>query len=136
VTAGFLLPPLRALIDIHAELLLEHGGAPGLRDAGGLEASLARPLQITAYAASPRDIFDFGTALCAGLCRIHHPFVDGNKRVALAGLGMVLLLNGVFLDAREVDAAEQVLRLASGEIDEAVFANWLRTNSIQGAEAP
>jgi death-on-curing protein len=136
VSGSFLLPPLRALIDIHAELLAEHGGAPGLRDAGGLEASLARPLQMTAYADAELDIFAFGTALCAGLCRIHRPFVDGNKRVAFAALGMTLLMNGVFLDAREQDAAAQVLRLASGDLDEALFAAWLRANSIQGAEAP
>jgi death-on-curing protein len=136
VTAGFILPPLRALIDIHAELLAEHGGAPGLRDPGGLEASLARPLQMAAYADGTLDIFDFGTALCAGICRIHHPFVDGNKRVAFAALGMVLLLNGVFLDAREIEAADQVIRLASGVMDEASFAAWLRANSFQEAETP
>ena len=118
---------------MHAELLAEHGGAPGLGDAGGLEASLARPLQLAAYAETPLDIFEFGTALCAGICRIHHPFADGNKPLAFAALGMVLLLNDVFLDARERDAAEQVLRLASGAMDEPAFAAWLRINVIQGA---
>ena len=42
-------PPLRALLDLHDELLAEHGGAPGLRDPGGLESSLARPYQLIAY---------------------------------------------------------------------------------------
>jgi prophage maintenance system killer protein len=43
---------------------------------------------------------------------------------------MVLILNGAFLDAREHEAAGYVLRLASGEIDEAAFADWARANSV------
>ncbi len=125
MTEGFLLPPLRAIIDIHAELLAEHGGAPGLRDAGGLEACLARPQRMAAYAETPPDIFAFATALCAGICRIHHPFIDGNKRAALASLGMVLMINGQYLDAREQEAADHILRLAAGDLEEDGFANWL-----------
>jgi len=130
VTEGFILPPLRAIIDIHAELLAEHGGASGLRDAGGLEACLARPQQLAAYADTPPDIFAFATALCAGICRIQHPFIDGNKRAAFASLGMVLMLNGHYLDAREQEAADHILRLAAGDLDEAGFADWLRHCSL------
>ena len=41
--------PIDAVIDLHAELLEEHGGAAGLRDRGALESALARPRQLQAY---------------------------------------------------------------------------------------
>ena len=79
------LPPIKAIIDLHAEALEEHGGAPGLRDKGALEAALARPRQILAYSEESVTVFDLAAALCVGICR-NHPFVDGNKRAGFLAL--------------------------------------------------
>jgi hypothetical protein len=38
----------RALLLLHGESLAEHGGLPGLRDAGLLDSALARPLNLAA----------------------------------------------------------------------------------------
>ena len=109
----YINPPLRALLDLHDELLAEHGGAPGLRDAGALELSLARPYQLIAYGDATLTIFDLAAALCASICR-NHPFVDGNKRAAFVALGVALGLNGFELDATEREAADRILTLAAG----------------------
>ena len=82
-------PPLQAVLDLHAELLAEHGGAPGIRDLGALEASLARPYQLLAYGDERLTVFDLAAAVCASICR-NHPFVDGNKRAAFVALGLCL----------------------------------------------
>ena len=71
---------LEAVIDLHAELLGEHGGAPGLRDRGALESALARPQQIHAYD-SDADLYVLAAAYARGITQ-NHPFVDGNERVA------------------------------------------------------
>ena len=55
-------PPLQAVLDLHGELLAEHGGGPGIRDLGALEASLARPFQIIAYGDERLTIFDLAAA--------------------------------------------------------------------------
>lgn len=121
-------PPLRALLDLHDELLAEHGGAPGLRDAGALESSLARPYQLIADGDDTLTIFDLAAALCASICR-NHPFVDGNKRAAIVALGVTLGLNGFELDTTEREAADRILTLAAGTQSEAEFRDWVADHS-------
>ena len=124
----YINPPLRALLDLHDELLAEHGGAPGLRDAGALESSLARPYQLIAYGDDTLTIFDLAAALCASICR-NHPFVDGNKRAAFVALGVTLGLNGFELDTTEREAADRILTLAAGTQSEAEFRDWVADHS-------
>jgi len=126
-----LLPPLQAILDLHAELLAAHRGAPGLRDQGAPEAALARPRQILAYSTEGATVFALAAALCISLCRHHHPFIDGNKRIAFAALGMTLGLNGLYLDATEREAAEKIIALAAGKMDEQSFRDWVADNSFE-----
>lgn len=62
---------------LHAILLQHYGGAAGIRDPGAMESALFRPQ--TGYYA---DIVAEAAALMESLA-INHPFIDGNKRIAL-----------------------------------------------------
>jgi len=117
----------RALELLHNESLAEHGGAAGLRDENLLDSALARPLNLRAYE-GVADLVRLAAAYAFGLAR-DHPFVDGNKRAALIAAGLFLGLNGLRLTANQVDAHETILRLAAGELDETVLADWIRRHS-------
>jgi death-on-curing protein len=123
-------PPIEAIIELHAELLEAHGGAPGIRDVGMLEASLARPYQLIAYSDERLTIVDLATAVCVSIVR-NHPFVDGNKRTGFLALGLVLGLNGFVLDVSEREATDAVLGLAAGRTTEESFRDWVARNSYQ-----
>jgi death-on-curing protein len=115
----------RRLIEaIHRDLIRQHGGAPDLRDSNLLEAALARPLRRWEYD-SDADLPGLGASYAFGLAR-DHPFVDGNKRVALAALFTFLDLNDVDLEVGERAAVETILALAAGELEEATLAAWAR----------
>lgn len=122
-------PPAEALIDAHAILIERDGGAPGIRDEGGIAAALARAENLAAYAGEAR-ITHLAAAIAFSLCRVRHPFVDGNKRVAFAALLIALDLNGLALDATEQDAFETILGVANGTIDESAFAAWVEGKSL------
>jgi death on curing protein len=124
--------PVAAVIDLHAELLEEHGGAPGLRDRGGLESALARPQQIHAYDQNP-DIYDLAAAYACGITR-NHPFIDGNKRAAFVAVGVFLQLNGLYLDATERDAEHVIYALAAGNLSEEQLSAWLRENCAKSGK--
>ena len=124
------LPPLEAIIDLHAELIAEHGGLAGIRDRGLLEAAFARPQHLAAYAADSLTPVAAAVALCVGICR-NHPFVDGNKRTAFVAAELFLDLNGMTLAASDEDCVLTMLRLAAGEIEEEAFAAWLRANAVR-----
>lgn len=116
----------RDALALHGRLLALHGGAAGLRDVGLLKSALARPQQYLAYAESA-DIIDLATAYTAGIAR-NHPFVDGNKRTGFVVGILFLELNGYRFTASEEDAAQTVLELAAGNLDETGYSDFLRAN--------
>lgn len=118
----------RSVVELfHKDQLRQHGGLPGLRDGGLLEAALARPRQRFAHEAG-LDLADLAAAYAVGLAR-NHPFVDGNKRLAFVACAVFLDLNGLQLDLPEAEVVVRMRQLASGELDEAVLAEWLRRGS-------
>ena len=113
---------------MHAELIAEHGGVEGLRDPGLLSSALARPKNRRAYGKSS-SIFDLAAVYGAAMVR-NHPFIDGNKRVALMIVYAFLEMNGHRLEAPEGEAAGIMLALAAGEVDEKVLSAWLKKYSM------
>lgn len=111
---------------LHDHALREYGGIQGVKDSGLLDSTLARPLNKLAYAETGApDLFDLAAAYAYGLVR-KHAFNDGNKRTAWASCVLFLKVNGVELSAPAVEVVPQMVALASGRLDEAAFAAWLR----------
>ena len=113
----------QVLSAVHEEQLVEHGGAPGVRDAGLFESALARPQNLACY--GDPDIALLAAAYGYGLAR-NHPFIDGNKRTAFVAVELFLLLNGHELVADDASCVITMLHLAAGELGEDEFAAWLR----------
>ena len=82
----------------------------GLGDSGLLESALA-------------------AAYVVGIIR-NHPFVDGNKRTGFMTGYVFLSRNNRQLTASEFEATRFVSALASGELQEEAFADWLRNNTM------
>jgi death-on-curing protein len=114
----------QALLLLHNESIAEHGGLLGLRDEGLLDSALARPLNLLAYTPDT-DVAALAASYGAGLAR-NHPFADGNKRAAFLAVGLFLAINGWRLVATPVEATQIMLGVASGELEEEVFAAWIR----------
>jgi death on curing protein len=120
----------RDALALHDRLLALHGGAVGLRDDALLKSALARPQKHFAYAEFP-DVVDMAAAYTGGIVR-NHPFVDGNKRTGFVVGILFLELNGYRFSASEEDAAQAVLELASGNLDEAGYIAFLRAHASLG----
>ena len=118
----------RDALALHDRLLALHGGAVGLRDDGLLKS--ARPQQHFAYAESPA-IVEMAAAYTWGIVR-NHPFLDGNKRTGFVVGVLFLELNGYRFNASEEDAAQMILELASGNLDEAGYTAFLRAHAPLG----
>lgn len=115
----------RVVVDaIHTDMLLAHGGLPGLRDEDLLESALARPRQRLAYEPTT-DLAEMAAAYAFGLAR-NHPYRDGNKRVAFVTMAVFLGLNGLEFSATEAEVVTTMVALAAGTIDEAALAGWVR----------
>jgi death on curing protein len=92
------------------------GSAPQVRDAGLLEAALARP-QASAFGAyAYPDLHAKAGALLHSVAR-SHALVDGNKRLALAAVIAFYGLNGFRLTLTNDGAYDLVMAVATGELD-------------------
>ena len=60
----------------------------------------------------------------------NHPFVDGNKRVALAVLESFLEMNGYTLAADDAACVTTFWSLAAGKLTDGEFSDWVRTNAV------
>lgn len=117
----------RDALALHDRLIGLDGGAAGVRDTGLLKSALARPQQLHGYGDKP-GIIDIAAAYTAGIVR-NHPFVDGNKRTGFVVGVLFLEMDGYRFVATEEAAAQAVLSLAAGTLDETGFAIWMRANA-------
>ena len=116
----------RVLLAVHEEQLAEHGGAAGTRDLGLFESALAKPKNLAVYG-DPDDAALAASYGC-GIAR-NHPFIEGNKRAAFVAVELFLWLNDVELTADDQDCVMTMLAVASGTLNEADFADWIRQHT-------
>jgi death-on-curing protein len=113
------------LLAIHEDQIERYVGANGLRDTGALEAALFRPQ--TGYY---QDLIEEAAALWENLAQ-NHPFIDGNKRAAFAGVYTFLAINGFVLRA----PADEAYAFISGLYERQAFTFaelviWLREHAV------
>ena len=120
-------PTVEAVKAIHAEVLAAHGGGAGLREQALLESAVAAPQATMAGEALFTNPVEIAAAYLFYLCR-NHPFVDGNKRTALATCLVFLSENNLLPDEKlDVDAWEALtLDVAASRLDRAQTTKRLR----------
>ncbi len=93
------------------------GAPPVVRDLGLLEAAAARP-RASLLGNDAYPTLDLkAAALMHSLAR-NHPLVDGNKRLALAAVLVLLDINGVPLTLSEGEAYDLTIAVATGALDD------------------
>lgn len=112
---------------LHEELVRRFGGSFGLRDRALLESALARAPHRFHYA-ERADHPSLAATLAFGIGK-SHPFVDGNKRTAWIVAATFLEMNGHRVTAPEPEVVISMVALASGEMSESAFAEWLRAHT-------
>jgi len=119
--------PSVAVLAIHHQQILEHGGLPGVRSQTALEAALARPQQRWVYG-DLQQIPSLAAAYAEAIV-IAHPFSDGNKRTGFL-LAMVFLgLNGWSFSANNESVVLMIQRLAARDLLWEDLETWFIANS-------
>ena len=116
---------------LHARLITETGGSHGLHDLGLLQSAIARPQASFEGMNLYPDLFTQAAALLDSLAR-NHPFVDGNKRTAIAAVALFLRCNGHVLTATNDGVLTFTLSVARGEVTLADMTDWLCLHSTPG----
>jgi death-on-curing protein len=113
---------------IHARLIAEHGGETDMYSVGLLESAVARPQATFDGVDLYPDLFSKAAALMESLAG-NHPFMDGNKRVAIAAASLFLRRNGyrVVTDSAELERFTWSVILDRPELS--AIAAWFQAHS-------
>ncbi|MES2996102.1 MAG: Fic family protein [Verrucomicrobiota bacterium] len=127
MSASLKHPTVEAVIAIHGEVLAAHGGAMGIRSRELLESAVAAPQATMMGQLLISEPIEVAAAYLYYLCS-NHPFVDGNKRVALATCLVFLSENQLLPDeSLNADAWENLtLAVAAGLLNREEITGTLR----------
>ena len=116
------------VLEMHRDLIADHGGSLGLRDAGLLDSALAMPAAGFGGSSLHADEFEKAAAYLFHLVK-NHPFIDGNKRIGLASALVFLDLNGWPCTAENEALVELTLSVAEGRTDKPKLAAFFRAHT-------
>lgn len=109
------------MIQIEDILLLHHlsiedfGGSHGIRDEQMLASAISRPFQTF----DSKELYDTPIKKAAALgesLAINHPFIDGNKRIALLGMLATLKTFGIEINVKQDVLYQFVIDISTGTI--------------------
>ena len=123
--AGPLFLTLDEALLIHADQVRRYGGKHGIRDLGLLSSALAMPEASFGGLYLHTSLAEMAAAYLFHIAQ-NHPFLDGNKRAALAAALTFLWLNGQRLEAGQNELTEMVMGVAAGRVGKAEAAVFIR----------
>lgn len=116
---------LAEVVEIHKNQIELYGGEDGIRDVGLLQLAMAQPQASYAGEWLHDDISMMAAAYAFHICG-NHPFIDGNKRTALAAALVFLDFNEIIINDPHEKLLTAMLDMASGNLNKDEFAQTLR----------
>lgn len=123
----YLLP--EQVLFLHSRLIAETGGAHGVRDLEMLLSAVGRPQATFDDQELYPDLFSKTAALMDSLVR-NHPFVDGNKRTAIAAATIFLWSNRYHLVVENEEMVRFTLACAQSQLSFSEMTDWFIQYSI------
>jgi death on curing protein len=121
---------LSDILLIHADQIRNYGGLAGVQDLSLLSSALAMPESSYEGNYLHKDIIEMAFAYAFHICQ-NHPFIDGNKRTALASALVFFDLNGEETDDPEGKLYEAMILVAGSKKGKSYLADVFRKLIIQ-----
>lgn len=123
-------PSVSDIMALHTEIMRLYNQTSLLRDKGeaGIESAIMRPQMAEYYESA--DLAKQAALLILGIAQAH-PFVDGNKRAALAAGDVMIQLNGYTVHSESEEFGKQIVAALTNNDEGAHalegFTDWLRS---------
>ena len=121
---------LAEVLEIHNNQIELYGGTQGVRDLTLLQSAIAQPQASFGGEWLHADIFGMAAAYAYHICQ-NHPFLDGNKRTALASTLVFLEINKISIDDPKQKLLQAMLKMTSRAFNKENFRLILRDLSKQ-----
>lgn len=124
------LPTVENVLLLHHKLIEATGGADGVRDLGLIESALSRATASFGEVEAHPGLAEKAAAVGCGLTQ-NHGFVDGNKRVGMAAMLLILRRNGVMMTYSQDELISLGMKVAQGRADVGQVAAWIRQHQTK-----
>jgi len=122
------LPTIEHILLLHQKMISCSGGSAGVRDLGLIESALARGQASFGEVELYPDIEQKAAAIGCGLMQ-NHSFVDGNKRLGMATMLLILRRNGVQLAYTQEELIDLGLAVAQGTANVKEVTEWIQAHT-------
>jgi len=120
---------LAEIIEIHTNQIDLYGGAFGIRDISLLSSAISIPKSTFDGKYLHKDLFEMAAAYIFHICQ-NHPFIDGNKRVALVSGLVFLEFNNINIDDPDQELYSMMMNVSSGKYSKDKISSILRKLSV------
>lgn len=121
---------LEEVLFLHDDLIKTYGGSLGIRDANLLESAVFRPQSTFGEHDLYPSVFDKAATLLHGIL-FNHPFVDGNKRTAVASAAAFLAKNGWQFTSTTQELVAFPLAVEKTHPEVSEIALWLQEHAVK-----
>lgn len=121
------LPALDHVLLLHKKLIEQTGGADGVRDLGLIESALQRAYAAFGGVEAHPGVIGKAAAVGCGLTQ-NHGFIDGNKRIGMASMLLILRRNGIALSYTQDELVQLGLSVAQGKTDVPQVREWIENH--------
>lgn len=124
------LPTTENVVLLHQKLIEASGGSAGVRDIGLIESAVNRAKAAFSGVEAHPGIVAKAAAVGCGLTQ-NHGFIDGNKRIGMAVMLLILRRNGVRLAYTQAELVALGLEVAQGNADVDAVQRWIEKHKAE-----
>ena len=118
------------ILYFHTDQIKRYGGSYGIRDENLLESAMAQPQTTLKGKYLHKNIYEMTAAYGFHICK-NHPFIDGNKRVALITMYTFLYVNGYELLLGEKEMYFLIMGVANNSISKKELSVFIENYANQ-----
>ena len=115
------------VVELHEKIITATGGSFGIRDLRLLESAVLGCCQSFGGDDLYPTVTEKAARMAYAVCK-NHPFIDGNKRVAVASMLVILRMNDIALQYMQSELVDLGLGIAKGSIDYDDIVAWINVH--------
>jgi death-on-curing protein len=120
---------IEEVVVFHRKIMEKTGGTIGIRDIGLVESALNKALLTFDGQDLYKELAEKISAITYALIK-NHGFVDGNKRIGIAVMLLLLRLNEISIEYKQEELVSLGLGIADGSLKEADIQNWIQRHKV------
>ena len=118
------------IVEQHNMIIESTGGSPGLRDEGLLKSAVMGCYQSFGGVDLYPSIEEKAARMAYAICN-NHPFIDGNKRIAVIAMLTVLFMNDISVSYTQAELISLGLGIADGSLDYESVKSWINKHKVR-----